>query len=115
MMKSGLLIGGNAAYLGKLAEEVRSEEVSLFVAASLDDVKRILENEAIDIVILGRESDPEYRLRALSHILAASPNSSIHLMGTGGNPLQFVSATLQSCQTRDSDSDKSIVRKGLAE
>ncbi len=95
MMKSGLLIGGHAAYLGKLAQAVRAEDIALFVATNLDDVNRIFDNETIDIVILGRESDPEYRLQVLRRIFAVSPTSSVHLMGTGGDPLLFVRAMLQ--------------------
>lgn len=101
MMKTGLLIGGNAAYLGKLAEEVRTEDVALFVAASLDDIKRIFAREAVDIVIVGRESDPQYRLRVLSHVLVVSPTSSVHLMGQGDDPLLFVSETLRQHHPRD--------------
>ena len=101
MTKSGLLIGGHAAYLGKLAEEMRTEDISLFIAASLDDVNRIFANEAIDMVILGRESDPEYRLQILSHIFAVSPTASIHLMGKGDDPLLFVSDTLLRYHPRD--------------
>jgi hypothetical protein len=102
MIKSGLLIGGHIAYLGKLAEEVRTEDVSLFIAASLDDVKRIFANETIDIVFLGLESDPEYRLQVLSHVFAVSPTSSIHLMGKGDDPLLFVSEMLLRYHPRDS-------------
>ena len=89
-MKNGLLIGGHAAYLGKLAEEVPAADISLFIAASLDDVKRIMANEAIDIVFLGWESDPEFRLQVLGYMLDVNPGLSIHLMGKGDEPLVFI-------------------------
>lgn len=100
-MKRGLLVGGHSDYLGKLAEELRAENISLFIAVSLDDVKRIFANESIDIVFLGRESDPEHRLRVLSHIFAVSPASSIHMIGKGNDPLSFVKDMLLRYHPRD--------------
>ena len=94
-MKSGLLVGGHTGYLGKLAEEVRAEDISLFIATSLDDVKRIFENEVIDIVFLGRESDPDYRLQVLGHIFAISPNSSIHIKGVDLEAVPFICKVLE--------------------
>lgn len=93
-MKNGLLIGAHANYLGKLAREMRSEDVSLFVAASLEDINRIIANEAINIVIFGRQSDPQFRLQVLGYIFNVSPVSSIHLMGQGDDPLLFASEML---------------------
>lgn len=89
-MKNGLLVGRQIAYLGKLAEEVRAANISLFIAASLEDVRRIMANEAIDIIFLGSESDPEFRLQVLSCILATNPSLSIHLLGKGEAPQSFV-------------------------
>ena len=37
-MKNGLLIGGHAGYLGRLKETIDTDELTLFMASSLDDV-----------------------------------------------------------------------------
>ena len=94
-MKRGLLVGGQTSYLGKLAQELPAQDISMFIAASLDDVKRIFENEAIDIVFLGRESDPEYRLLVLRHIFAVSPSSSIHIKGVGLEAVPLICKVLE--------------------
>ena len=97
MIRSGLLVGGRTSYLGKLAEEICTEDASLFIAVSLDDVRRIFENETIELVILGHETDPEYRVQLLRYVLDVSPGSSIHLMGAGSDPLLFLSKLLPCC------------------
>ena len=94
-MANGLIVGGHIGYLGKLAEEVPAEDILLFIAASLDDVKRIIENETIDIVILGLENDPEYRLQILRHIFAVSPNTSIHIKEVGLEAVPFICKVLE--------------------
>jgi predicted GTPase len=107
-MRNGLLVGGQTAYLGELAEEVRAADISLFMANSLEDVKRILSNEAIDIVFLGWESDPEFRLHVLSYMLDVNSGLSIHLMGKGDEPLSFVSAIMLRNQPRDPDRNSKV-------
>lgn len=109
MMKSGLLIGGQTAYLGELVQEVQAADISLFMANSLEDVKRIMSNEVLDIVFLGWQSDPEFRLQVLSYMLDVNPGLSIHLMGKGDEPLSFVSAIMLRNHPRDPDRNSKVV------
>ena len=93
-MKNGLLIGGHAGYLGRLKETIDTDELTLFMASSLDDVRRIFADEVIDVVFLGRESDPANRLQILKHIFSVSPTSPVHVMGVGSDPVLFVGRIL---------------------
>jgi hypothetical protein len=94
IMKNGLLIGGHASYLTRLNEAIDTDVAVLFIASGVDDVRRILADEVINVVFLGRERDPAYRLQILKNIFSVSPTLPVHVMGVDSDPVKFIARIL---------------------
>jgi hypothetical protein len=71
MKKDVLLVGRRGIVLDEVRKDLPIQDVTLFGATTLDDVRKVLDEHPIDTVIMGAGIDLEIRLRIVRHILEA--------------------------------------------
>jgi len=79
MNKDVLLVGRRGIVLDEVREGLTAQDVTLFGATSLDDVRKVLDEHPIDTVIMGAGVDLEIRLQIARHVFEASNSTTVHM------------------------------------
>ena len=94
MSKNVLIVAHTSAWLDDFMKQIDAENVELSGGTSLDDVRRILDQRSIDIVIMGPPQEGDGRLQMIEHIYKVSKSTSVHLKAINADPLTFVNSIL---------------------
>ena len=86
MKKHVLLVGRTDAVLNDAREGVGAQDAVLFSATTLDEVRKVLNEHPVDIVIIGAGLDLEVRLQIVRHILSVSSSTTVHLKDLDSGP-----------------------------
>jgi len=98
MNKNVLLIGRKAIVLNDVRKGLTVQDVTLFSATTLDDVRKVLDEQSIDMVIMGAGIDLDIRLQSVRHIFEASNSTTVHMKDRDSGPqgfLPFVNGLLE--------------------
>src|SRR5215208_397159 len=79
MNKNVLLVGRKAIVLDDVRKGLAVQDVTLFSASTLDDVRKVLDDHSIDMVIMGAGIDLDTRVQIVRHIFEASNSITVHL------------------------------------
>jgi DNA-binding response OmpR family regulator len=90
MNRNVLLVGRKAIVLDDVREGLAVQDVTLFSATTLDDVRKVLDEHAIDMVIMGAGIDLDTRLQIVRHIFEASSSTTVHLKDRDSGPQGFL-------------------------
>ncbi|MFT4661471.1 MAG: hypothetical protein ACI8XB_001748 [Patiriisocius sp.] len=96
-MKNCLLLGRKETIVESVKEGIENREIKLFGGTSLQDVKDMLIQNEIDIVIMGAGIDIAVRLDIIRYIYETSNSTSVHMKDWDSGPagmLPFVNAAL---------------------
>jgi hypothetical protein len=90
MNKDVLLVGRRGIVLDEVPKALTAQDVTLFSATTLDDVRKVLDEYPIDTVIMGAGIDLEMRLRIVRHIFEASNSTTVHMKDWDSGPEGFL-------------------------
>ena len=79
MNKNVLLVGRKAIVLDDVRKGLAVQDVTLFSASTLDDVRKVLDDHSIDMVIMGAGIDLDTRVQIVRHIFEASNSITVHM------------------------------------
>ncbi len=86
MKKNVVLVGRTDVVLNDAREGVAAHDAVLFSATTLDEVRNVLNEHPVDIVIIGASLDLEVRLQIVRHILSVSRSTTVHLKDVASGP-----------------------------
>lgn len=98
MNKDVLLVGRRGIVLDEVRKEITAQDVTLFDATTLEDVRNVLAEHPIDTVIMGAGLDLEMRLQIVRHVFEASDSTTVHMKDRDSGPegfLPFVKEVLE--------------------
>jgi len=98
MNKNVLLVGRKRIVLDDVRKGLAVQDVTLFSGTTLDDVRKVLDEHSIDMVIMGAGIDLEIRLQIVRHIFEASNSTTVHMKDSDSGPqgfLPFVNGVLK--------------------
>jgi len=91
MNKDVLLVGRTSTVLDEVRKGLTAaQDVTLFGATTLDDVRKVLDEHPIDTVIMGAGVDLEMRLRIVRHVFEASNLTTVHMKDYDSGPEGFL-------------------------
>jgi hypothetical protein len=90
MNKDVLLVGRRGIVLDEVRKDLPAQDVTLFSATTLDDVRKVLVEHPIDTVIMGAGIDLEMRLQIVRHIFEASNSTTVHMKDWDSGPEGFL-------------------------
>jgi DNA-binding response OmpR family regulator len=90
MNKGVLLVGRTSTVLDEARKGLTAQDVTLFGATTLDEVRKALDENPIDAVIMGAGIDLETRLRIVRHVFEASDSTSVHMKDFESGPEGFL-------------------------
>jgi hypothetical protein len=90
MKKDVLLVGRRDIVLDEVRKDLPVQDVTLFGATTLDDVRKVLDEHPIDTVIMGAGIDLEMRLQIVRHIFEASNSTTVHMKDFDSGPEGFL-------------------------
>jgi hypothetical protein len=96
--KNVLLVGRKGIVLDEVREGLSVQDVSLISATTLDDVRKVLDEHPIDMVIMGAGIDLDTRLQIVRHVFEASDSTTVHMKDRQSGPegfLPFVKGLLE--------------------
>ena len=97
MSKNVLILGRTEIVLDDLENNLDVKDVNLLSGTTIDDVKIALDENAIDIVIMGAGLDIDVRLQIIEHIFTVSKSTTVHMKDWSSGPqgmLPFVNGIL---------------------
>ena len=99
MNRNVLLVGLKAIVVEDARKRITARDVSLFSATSLEEVRKVFDEQTIDSVIVGAGLDLETRMQIVRHVFEASDTTTVHLKDKASGPqgfLPFVNSVLSS-------------------
>jgi len=90
MSKNVLLVGRKSIVLDDVRKDLAVQDVTLFSATTLDDVRKVFDEHSIDMVIMGAGIDLEIRLQIVRHIFEASNSTTVHMKDLDSGPQGFL-------------------------
>lgn len=85
-MPSVLLMGRPGVILDDIKNRLTVHDVTVFSGSTLQEAIDVLENHAIEMVIMGAKLDLDVRLDIIRHVYRVSRTTSVHLkdVASGG-------------------------------
>ena len=102
MNKGVLLVGRTRTVLDEARKGLTAQDVTLFGAITLYEVRKVFDENPIDAVIMGAGIDLETGLRIVRHVFEASDSTSVHMKDFESGPegyLPFVEGVLDGQAT----------------
>src|SRR5215217_6120262 len=90
MNNNVLLVGRKGIILDDVWKGLAVQDVTLFSATTLDDVRKVLDEHSIEMVIMGASIDLDTRLQIVRHIFEASNSTSVHMKDWDSGPQGFL-------------------------
>jgi DNA-binding response OmpR family regulator len=85
-MKNILLLGRLASKVNELAADVNDSQISLHPATNAEEASRQLDEQQIDLVVMGGGLDDEIRAQLCRLIWAKRDDLSIHIKDRASGP-----------------------------
>lgn len=98
MTKNVLLIGRRDKVLEALCHQLKTNEVNLFSATTLEVVLQVLGENKIDVVIMGSGLEIDLRCEIVRYITINHPSTTIHMKDWTSGPdgiMPFVTSVLK--------------------
>ncbi|MGH3448025.1 MAG: hypothetical protein ACRDQA_22485 [Nocardioidaceae bacterium] len=105
MPSNVLVLGRTGVVLNDVRSATDTTGLTLHAGSTLDDVKTVMANAAIDTVIMGAGIDLDTRLAMLRHIFETSNAATVHMKdrdSAKAGMLPFVDAILTGLRSRPS-------------
>ena len=103
-MKNCLLLGRKGIIVDDVKDGIDATGINLFGGTSLQDVKNILDQHEIDIVIMGAGLDINDRLEIIKYIFESSKSTTVHMKDWNSGPagmLPFVNGILNGLTDKE--------------
>ena len=91
-----LIVAKTANWLEGFIKQIDTKNIEIFGGINLDDVRRIFEQESIDLLFMGPHYPGDDRLQIIEHVYSVSKSTSVHMKSNEADPVSFVNSIIKA-------------------